>query len=557
MRADTAAPLADAVVRLDIAGVQPSDTQWLRTGPDGGYRFDHLSSATYTLLASRSGFATRGYANDSVQGIQASWLHVDPGQSMQDVDIGLTACTPQSCRAAVSPAPLPDRHPWVISGTVRDQNGDPIDDTVGTVFVAEVRYMPQGQAVTSYSAWGTLDQQGNFKVEGVLDPRDSSKRIYLGVTFIGPQGRSYTSSYYPGVPTIDTAQRLEVAPGKNIDGLRMIAKAQATYAIHGKITRTGGITTRERYMVVVRALSGITPPFNGKGPQLGQPVVIDTDGSFTVHGVQAGEYILNVQEAMRNVFGETVLYQPVFGSSVGTAYLSVNEADKEVEIPIGEPVSVLGMAVMENQPGAYLQGNQIVLDAGPGVPLPPPALRPAPMIRDDATFVIPPLPVGRRFALSAQGKFDISRGLPAQRMAMYLKSFVCGGVDYARSGLAVSAGKPMPECTATLTRNTGEVTGIAQEGNNAARDTTVVLLPQLRVLRENRAYKLAAQTDVQGHFAISDVIPGDYFAFSVPKDNDSSYFGLHFADTYRANAVPLTVRPGETTTVNLKLFAPK
>lgn len=381
IRADTGAPLANALVRLDLASVQPPDTQWLRTAPDGAYRFDQLDSATYTVTASRSEFAARGYADDKIQGMQASWLHLESGQTIQNVDIRLSVCTPQSCRTAEPPAPLPGRRPWTISGTLRDENGVPIDGTLGMVFAVEVRYLPSGEAVGSYSGRGTLDEQGNFEIEGVLEPRDSSKRVYLGVTSIGPNGRAYTTSYYPGEPSLDTAQRLEIAPGKEIDGLRMVVRTQAAYSIRGKIAPKDASTTLQRYMIGVRTVGSILPPFDGEPTPVGHAVV-DTDGSFTVRGVQAGEYILNAQEAKRDVYGETVSYQPVFGSSVGTGYVSVSDADQEVEIPIGGPVSIHGTAVLENQPDAYLQGNQIVLDLGPGFPLFLPAVRTAPMVRN-------------------------------------------------------------------------------------------------------------------------------------------------------------------------------
>jgi hypothetical protein len=49
-----------------------------------------------------------------------------------------------------------------------------------------------------------------------------------------------------------------------------------------------------------------------------------------------------------------------------------------------------------------------------------------------------------------------------------------------------------------------------------------------------------------------DLIPGDYFLFAVQRDEQNSYYALDFAERNQQDAVSISVKAGETKTLQLK-----
>ena len=80
----------------------------------------------------------------------------------------------------------------------------------------------------------------------------------------------------------------------------------------------------------------------------------------------------------------------------------------------------------------------------------------------------------------------------------------------------------------------------------------VVAVPQSIALRRIARYTVTANTDANGGFQISGMVPGDYLVFAVPKDDEQSYFQIDFADRNQRDAERVSVKSGDAKTITLK-----
>lgn len=233
----------------------------------------------------------------------------------------------------------------------------------------------------------------------------------------------------------------------------------------------------------------------------------------------------------------------------------MTNSNVQVNFSMGGPVSIRGIASLDNEPGAHIMGPGIVLGLGRFLVVRTQRAQ----IRQDGSFEIAGLVPGR-YTLAVDGNLLRFIAPPPQlpeSQPVYIKRVECGGVDYTGKILSIEPAAPLGDCNITLAKNPGVVTGIVQAGDKTAADTIVVLIPESQELRQDPAYIFTGQTDAGGKFQISKVIPGDYFAFAVPLDKDNGYFALHFAEQNQASATRVTVRQNESATVTPKRFEPK
>ena len=219
---------------------------------------------------------------------------------------------------------------------------------------------------------------------------------------------------------------------------------------------------------------------------------------------------------------------------VGSRTIQVTDSDVHVAIPIGKPGEVRGHVTMRSAPGVPLSGIEIGVD--------------------------------RRFALDAAGSFAVQVSPGPQTFTlmgrpknedMYVKQVRCSGQDYTAEPLMIEAGQVVSDCEITLAADTAVVKGAVSNGNKATPGMIVVIVPQSTALRKVPRYTLTATTDTGGHFQIEHVIPGDYFLFAVPSDEEMSYYALDFRDHHRNEAQSISVKPNETRVVSAILTIPR
>jgi hypothetical protein len=190
--ADTGRPLRRSMVRLSAPGVR--ETRSTSTDQDGQYEFTDLPAATYTVMASKSGYVSMGY-KQTRPGSMSSPVGLGAGETKERVDV------------ALMPA-------GVITGRVVDEYGEPVADTMVSAqrqqFVNGARRpMPSGAPSSS-------NDIGEFRVHG-LAPGEyyvyAAPRGPFGPADANTDRTGYAPAYYPSAQDVASAQRVTVRSG--------------------------------------------------------------------------------------------------------------------------------------------------------------------------------------------------------------------------------------------------------------------------------------------------------------------------------------------------------
>ena len=115
----------------------------------------------------------------------------------------------------------------------------------------------------------------------------------------------------------------------------------------------------------------------------------------------------------------------------------------------------------------------------------------------------------------------------------------------------------MDNCTVTVARDVGEITGSVTRDSAPVPGQVVVLIPVEKERRRNPRHTATAQSDANGNFVLRGVIPGDYFAFAVAPSDDNVYYDLDFPERNLERATRLTVKPSERHALNLTPIRPQ
>jgi hypothetical protein len=557
-RADTGAPLGKAIVTIEHAGVSPSAARVMRTDSAGAYRFTDLEPGTYTVTANHAGFfqTAHGQEKSQADGMRATWVHVEAGQSLSDIDVSLPACTPQMCPPpAYKVTGTAPKDGWIVSGTMLDEDGDPFDGYVETV---HVRYFPGGFVQDDRRGQVPIqvatDDQGNFQITGT-----AADTFYLAAIGVGAHGDAYTIEYYPNALSFDSARKFDVSPGVKIQNVHVVFKTIPTYTIRGKIVVADGSAAKQNYAIVYRnTAADPTGWIHGV-----DAAIAHADGSFTIRGLQPGEYSLVVGESRREVDDGRVSYSDYFPQRLGEAHVRVTNSDVQLTIPIGDRTEIDGTIILDGEPGTRLVGPSIVLGLGRYQSGAGAGRGGNGQVIDGEHFklggIVPgtyTLQLGDNANVAAE-KFHPPNGGPLMSFPVYIKHVECGGVDYTEKPIEIVPGVALGDCQVTLARNPGAITGVVELGDKPAQFSGVILIPQSAGLRQHPDCIYTAETRMDGSFAIPRVTPGDYFIFAFPPETTDGYHSMQFADLNRAHATAVTIRQGETANVNLQRFDPR
>jgi len=522
-RADTGEPIAKAIVMLEPDGENSKNIQFSKTDLSGDYTFPGVEPGKYNVGAEHTGFLSAEYDDEGQDG-EGKGVVVESGRTVDKIDLRLVAAS-------------------IISGTVVDEDNQPIKGL--QVSALQPHFQPGGavdfesdEDVATYT-----DDLGHFRLSGLEagsyivlvsgDVEGDNLGRGTGVRVI-----KYGEIYYPNSSALSAAQRIRVAPGVEIKDINFALTAQLqTYTVSGTVSNIFPNTIRPPSLEIRRP---------GKDPSEGWSRVGDgyvkPDGSFVISGVPAGEYLMTVSQ------WQTVVPKSRFESSTsivakGTASIRVLDQDVKVNIMMERPGEVRGTVTWEAQaPPKDLQLESVWLRfaEGPDDSVGGAGAR----IDQDGGFDVRFVAPGRyRFAIFAHGA-----------ASYYLKQVICSGDDYTSQLLTVGSGAAISDCTLTLAHDTGVISGQVLDGDKPVRGFEVVAIPESTSLRRFEPYTKSSPmaTNSKGQFKIGGLIPGDYLLFAVPSDPEQGYYALDFADRNTTSAERVTVKSGESKTVNLK-----
>jgi len=486
-RADTRAPIAKATVTLYTAFASSNGSYvTAETDSDGSYSFTDVRLNTYIPKATCDGFVAGDYSLDGT--LDGKFLQLKPGVTFQKVDFYLTVA-------------------GVISGSISDDHGAPLKNI--EVNAVRRQFLAGGAEKVIQVQGDRTDANGIFHLPGLLP----------GAYFIvanGPHGNTvpgndYSEKFYPDAASVKNATAVAVVAGDETKDIHISVTAEKRYTLTGQVSgpKPAGDSTRYRYSVGIK---GRNSSYSMKD-----------DGTFTMPGVPAGDYILKV------LANELPSYQ---NAGIGEAVVHIADADTHVNLVVDGVAEIHGHAVISD-------GQQTLAGIRLGIR------------SEDAA---------NGSAFDANGEFVVTRVLPGQYFfdvikkdsPIYLKQIRCAGRDYTFEPITIAPEQVISNCEALLADDTGAVNGEVSTGGKPGAELTVVLIPETTALRKLPHYTMVTKVGSDGRFRIANTIPGEYLLFAVPSSDDQPYFAIDFVDKHRAEAMQVKIGPREIKAVFLK-----
>jgi hypothetical protein len=317
LAADGGSPLAKATVSLRKSGSRGGNSQrTARTGARGEYDFSDLAAGKYVLSVMRNGYLPQNYGQKRIQAFRGrpggTPLTLGEGQVLDGIDFKLT-------------------RGGVVEGRVADQDYEPLSRVAVTLsgyqtFQGERALVPVGRAQT--------DDRGQFRLFDIPPGSYFLSATPGGFPFFGRRGRrrqSFPPTYYPGVPSLEQATKVEVSAGGEVGGFHLTLIESHTYSVSGRVLAADGSPAQSVRIITV----------NQSGPgqvSLRGGTTTDLQGVFKVAGLLPGKHRLIARRGRRE--------EPQIASA------SVEVIDRDIQgltLGLGSGASITGRIVSESQ----------------------------------------------------------------------------------------------------------------------------------------------------------------------------------------------------------------
>ena len=106
-----------------------------------------------------------------------------------------------------------------------------------------------------------------------------------------------------------------------------------------------------------------------------------------------------------------------------------------------------------------------------------------------------------------------------------------------------------------LTNKHAGLTGTAIDAQNTPiRDYSVLVFPESEErLRHTRRWARWSRSNLDGRFAVNDLLPGAYLVVAVEDVDDADWSNADYLNQFRARATRVTLAEGENKTLLLPL----
>jgi hypothetical protein len=327
--------------------------------------------------------------------------------------------------------------------------------------------------------------------------------------------RAWSRTYYPGVADPEAAQKITLPPGGELLDVEMKLAAVPAHAVRGVLLNPDGTPVPKT--VITLGVEAPTPAVKMES---------NGDGTFEFPAVAEGAW-----RASAEVEREGVKFRAL-------EWIRVSDRDLEgVKLQLHAPFSVRLRMDLETPEGWKAPKPPLARLAlaglGPGASMEPPLpFRTEP----DGTFRLEPV---------YPGVYRFHPLLSVVPPGYYLDSVRLGDAVLRAPDVELSSGAT-PLILAYKTGG-GTVHGTVE---NCAMGG-VVLEPQDPALRWPAAIR-TGRCDSKDHYEIPTVRPGDYYAQAFPPDGASELWQPKFDEDFVNQAGKVTVRAGESATLDLR-----
>jgi hypothetical protein len=590
-------PIADVVVFLGPANRGPAGEPTRQfTDAKGRFVFRNLPAAeAYYINASKFGYFDGLFGHSSP--VLGSRIVLAAGQWISDANISLN-------RAAA------------ISGTVRDEHGDPM---VGVYVRGLAQLTIGGERRLAAGPVTTTDDRGAYRLAGLRAgsylvsipsvqnavPSSTSDAELSGVTAqaaatlqatgaaaaptvasleVDPATRlvvgrypapipsstgptTYPIVFFPNTRTATTAAPIVLAYGDERNGvdfaLAPVPAVRISGVVQGPPDGYAGLTLRL-----------ISPGSEdlGNGAETATALV-GPSGAFTFLNVPNGEYTIDARRltlqyefstALAGIGGAAALPQ------TPASRVSQSSAGVVAAAPEGTSLSMRGSAGgYWGRAVVHVDGRDVrdvVVELKKGVTLagrivregvqsgPPPSLRAEPSRGNVSLGIL-------TAAIQAPANtFKVEGLLPGEYFLgsanTRIKSIEWRGRDYTARAFDTSDGADITDVVVTLTDQTIVLSGNVRDSRgNTVTNAAVIVFPVERELWESYGFNPARikSTDVASGYRIQTLPAGDYFAIAVGADLVDAWQDAKFLEDAAAVATKLTLAWGDQKTQDLVL----
>jgi hypothetical protein len=511
--ADTGQPLRKAQVRIMAGEIR--ENRMASTDESGAYEFKEVRAGRYTIMASKGSYVNVSYGQQRPTDA-AKPLEILDHQTVERVDLML----PRG---------------GVITGRVVDEFGEPAPE----IQVAAERYqVVQGQRrLFPAGRSASTNDIGEFRLFGIPPGQYYLSATWRNTSGFNPNGSpsertAYVPIYYPGTITAGEAQRVTVSAGQQIDDLVMVLKPIKASRVSGTAIGSDGKPLTPAMIMVMQTNVGFGSMMSG--------AQVRPDGTFTVGGLAPGTYTLRAQR----------MTPMADGQEAATATVTVTGDDlTNVVVVAAKPTTLTGRVIVDPAAASSLP-RQLMIRAFPanfaGMGPPPAPARMA----DDLTFEIKSTPGVMRLSLMGN-----SFGQPPDGWS--IRFVRLNGVDVTDAGIEFKPNEDISGVEVELTNKVTTISGTVKtsRGELSKEYTAIVFAQDKERWTGNSRYQSAGRPDQDGRFKITGLPPGEYYVVAVDRLEAGQSGDPEFLERVRSRAVPLTLREGETRTVDLPLIA--
>jgi Carboxypeptidase regulatory-like domain len=468
------------------------------TDGDGAYVFRDLPTGAYSIAVNKIGW------------VNTSFGQTRPRDAGRAIDVA-AATTAEHIDIVMMRG-------GVIAGRITDEFGDPLPST--SVMAMRYQMMQGTRRLTPANSRQTNDL-GEFRLFGL-----APGQYFLTATRRNNQpgandaGEVYAATYYPGTASVAGAQSLTIAQGQTMSGMNMMLLAVRPVRVSGTVTSASGQSLAGMPIIAgVRMGNGTMAPTAGP---------IGPDGSFTLNGLSAGDYILRVR-AGNGEFGAMPL---TVGSSDMTGVQMVTSPPTKVTghviVDPGELGTLKGSTFRLGTPAA--DADEASLAGGQGA-----------QVKDDFTFELSVNP-GHVFIRSNTNGW-------------FLRSVKVRGLEILDTGVEVRPNEPIGGVEVVLTHRQPELGGVVKDAiGEPTRAAYVVVFAKdpARWTYLSRYVRIGRPNPLSKYRVL--IPPGDYYATAVDFMEPGQETDPDFLERLRGHAVAFSLQDGDKKELDLSVL---
>lgn len=496
---DDGRPLVRARIALLSATATGRPIMTTSTNAQGNYQLSDVPPGSYFVSASRPGYIELQYGQRRA-GQRGLAVNVKAAETINRIDVALV-------RGAV------------IAGRIVDENGESYQGL--TVDAWQLRYM-EGRRVRFPVATVQTDDQGAYRISG-LQPGPYLVSVLSRETWRNEKNESfgYIPTYYPGAAE-DNAQPIVLDAAQQRLGVDIALAAARTARLKGRVIRETGEPAPSVLVQASAAIRGTAFFYAGT------PTSANTgaDGSFELSGVPPGFYSLR---------------STVAGATANLS-LDVTGDLENVLLVARSGSTITGVVVTDTgePPPFNVAGARLSLLAPNGNVMP--TVR-VPAIESDWTFTLRSMGGPFLFRLF---------GFPNEWM---LDSVHLNDDDITDAPYDVpTGGRQIAGLRIVITKEGGTISGTVMEKDAASTDAMVVVFPenQANWMYGSRFIKMA-RPNASGAYALSGLPAGDYFIIAEHELMEGEWEDAQYLKAAAARATRVTLKRGESQSLDLKL----